>query len=116
MLIVPVIVVATLLTAALFVEKKYIVEREITIDKTTQEVFDYVKFLKNQDYYSKWVMTDPNMKKELCGTDGTVGFVYALGNKKARKGAQKITRIAEGDRVGCGIQFIRPLNGLQILL
>lgn len=36
-------------------------------------------------------MTDPNMRKNFKGTDGTVGFCYAWdGNKKAGKGEQEI--------------------------
>ncbi len=69
--------IAVLLIVALFVKKEYTIEREITINKPKTEVFNYVKHLKNQDNYSKWVMQDPGMKKEFRGTDGTVGFVYA---------------------------------------
>ncbi|MDQ3683867.1 MAG: SRPBCC family protein, partial [Bacteroidota bacterium] len=94
------ILIAIPLIIALFVKKEYTVERDITINKPKQEVFNYVKYLKNQDNYSKWVRTDPAMKKDFRGTDGTVGFVYAWdGNKKAGKGEQEIKNIMEGERV-----------------
>ena len=80
-LIVVVVIVAIPLIIALFVKKEYSIEREITINKPQQEVFSYVKYLKNQDNYSKWVMTDPAMKKDFRGTDGTEGFVYAWDSK-----------------------------------
>jgi len=76
--------IALLLIVALFIKNDYSVEREITINKPRQEVFDYVKLLKNQDHYSKWVMTDPGMKKDFTGTDGTVGFVYAWDSQKKK--------------------------------
>jgi len=68
-------IIVLLLVVALFVKKEYAVEREIAINKPKQEVFDYVKFLKNQDNFSVWAQTDPNMKKDFRGTDGTVGVV-----------------------------------------
>ena len=54
-------IVVLALVVALFVSKEYSVKREITINKPSQEVFDYVKFIKNQEHYNKWVMMDPNM-------------------------------------------------------
>ncbi len=106
--------IALLLIVALFVKKEYTVEREITINKPRQEVFDYVKLLKNQDHYSKWVMTDPAMKKDFTGTDGTVGFVYAWDSKDkdAGKGAQEITSLAEGRSVETEVRFERPMEGI----
>lgn len=83
------IIIGVVLIVALFVKKDYSVEREITTNKPVGVVFNYIRHLKNQDYYSKWLMTDPEMKKTFRGTDGTVGFVYAWdGNKQAGKAIQ----------------------------
>ena len=40
-----VILFTILFVAALFINKEYSVEREVTINKSKQEVFDYVKIL-----------------------------------------------------------------------
>jgi len=105
--------VALLLIAALFIKKEYNIVREITINKPKTEVFSYVKHLKNQDNYSKWVRMDPNMKKDFRGTDGTIGFVYAWdGNKKAGKGEQEIKNIIEGARVDVEVRFEKPFEGI----
>jgi len=105
--------VALLLIAALFIKKEYNIVREITINKPKTEVFSYIKHLKNQDNYSKWVRMDPNMKKDFRGTDGTVGFIYAWdGNKKAGKGEQEIKKIAEGERVDIEVRFEKPFEGI----
>lgn len=112
-LLVIAILIAIPLITALFVKKEYTVEREVTINKPKQEVFDYVKYLKNQDNYSKWVRMDPNMKKDFRGTDGTVGFVYAWnGNKDAGKGEQEIKNITEGERVDVEVRFEKPFEGI----
>ena len=106
-------IIAFILLAGLFVKRSFSIKREIVIEKSLQEVFDYVKLLRNQDYYSKWVMTDPQMKKEFRGKDGTVGFVYAWsGNDKAGEGEQEITGISEGRRVDIEIRFVKPFKSV----
>ena len=107
------IILAIPLVIALFVKNEYDVERAVTINKPKEEVFNYVKYLKNQDNYSKWVMIDPNMKKDFKGTDGTAGFIYAWdGNSKAGKGEQEIKNIQEGERVDVEVRFIKPFAGV----
>lgn len=104
--------IALLLIAAAFGKPEFSIIREITINKPKQQVFDYVRFLKNQEQFSKWVMTDPNMKKTITGTDGTVGAVYIWDseNKQAGKGEQEITDINEGERIDFEIRFEKPFN------
>lgn len=108
------ILVVLILLVALFVKKEYAIEREITINRPKQEVFNYVRYLKNQDNYSKWVMMDPTMNKNFKGTDGTVGFVYAWDskNKNAGKGEQEIKNIIEGERVNIEVRFEKPFAGV----
>jgi uncharacterized protein YndB with AHSA1/START domain len=108
------ILIALLLVIPLFVKKDYFIEKEILINAPTQKVFDYIKHIKNQDNYSKWVMTDPSMKKEFRGTDGREGFVYAWDsqNKNAGKGEQEIVKIKEGERIDIEIRFERPFAGV----
>lgn len=114
-LIVILILIAIPLLTALFVKKDYDVEREITINKPKQEVFDYIKYLKNQDHYSKWAMMDPDMKKTYRGTDGTVGFVSAWeSNKKdVGTGEQEIKKITEGERLDFELRFIKPFEATE---
>jgi hypothetical protein len=109
-LVVIAIVVGIVLIVALFVKKDYSVEREITINKPGQEVFNYVKYLKNQNKYSKWATMDPNMKTEFTGADGTVGFISAWDSneKNVGKGEQEIKKISEGERIDYEIRFIKP--------
>ncbi|MDB5120631.1 MAG: hypothetical protein JWN56_1849 [Sphingobacteriales bacterium] len=113
-LIVLVSIIVLLLVVALFTKKEYALEREVTINKPRQEVFDYIKLLKNQANYSKWVMMDPQMKKDYNGTDGTVGFKYAWdsNNKDVGKGEQTITNITDGEKVDYSIHFIKPFAGM----
>lgn len=109
------ILIAVPLIVALFAKKDYEVEREITIDKPKEEVFDYVKFLKNQDNYSKWATMDPEMKKTYRGTDGTVGFVSAWesDNKDVGIGEQEIKKITEGERIDFELRFFEPFESTE---
>jgi hypothetical protein len=107
-------IIGILLITALFVRKDYSVERAITINKPKQDVFNYIRFVKNQDSYNKWVMADPNAKKEFKGTDGTTGFIYSWDsrNNKVGQGEQEIKNITDGSGVDLEIHFIRPLEGI----
>src|SRR5437868_2208878 len=106
-LLVLVSIVAVLLIVALFVKKDYAVERETVIKKPKATVFNYIKYLKNQDNYSVWAMKDPNMQKTYTGTDGTVGFISAWKseNKEVGTGEQEILNINEGERMDLKIRF-----------
>jgi len=112
-LLVIALIIAILLAIALFVKKDYSVQRDIMINKNKDEVFSYIRSLKNQDNFSKWGSLDPDMKKEYRGMDGTVGFVSSWeGNKKVGKGEQEIVKITEGERVDYKLHFIKPFEGL----
>ncbi len=109
--IVVALIIVIPLVAALFVKKDYSVEREITINRPAHEVFDYIKYLRNQDNYSVWATMDPDMKQEFRGTDGTVGFVSVWeGNEDVGKGEQEIVRIVEGERIEYEVRFIEPFE------
>lgn len=103
---------AILLLAALFVKKEYKVEQQVTINKATNTVFDYVKFARNQDQFNKWIMADPQIKKSYKGNDGAVGFVYAWDSEgNAGQGEQEIKSIREGEQVNFVIRFKKPFEG-----
>ena len=103
-------IIALLLMIALFTKKEYNIHREIIINAPRGNVFDYLKNLKNQDKFNKWVMLDPDMKREFKGTDGTVGFIYAWnGNKKAGEGEQEIKNLVDGKTIETEIRFVRPM-------
>jgi hypothetical protein len=105
-------IIALVLIVAAFLKKEYAVEREILIGKPKAEVFGYVKFLKNQDNYSKWANMDSAMKKEYRGTDGTPGFVSAWesDNNDVGKGEQEILKITDGERIDYELRFFEPFE------
>ena len=112
-LIIIAIVIAIPLILAIFTKKDYAIERQITINRPKQDIFNYIKYLKNQDNFSKWAKMDPDMKKDYSGTDGTPGFVarWDSPKKDVGKGEQEIIKITEGEKVELAIHFIKPFEG-----
>ena len=111
-LILIIILISIPFILAVFLSNEYLIEREITINRPRHEVFDYIKFLRHAERFNKWVMMDPDMKKEFRGTDGTEGFVYAWdsNNKQVGKGEQEIRNISAGERIDYEIRFMKPFE------
>lgn len=107
--------VAVLLLVALFLKKDYNVVREVIINKPVNEVFEFAKYLKNQDKYSKWETMDENSKKSYSGTDGTVGFIagWESENPDVGTGEQEITKIIENERLELELRFIKPFKSVS---
>lgn len=106
-----VVLIVLILIIALFVKKDFASEKEVVINKPKQEVFNYIRQLKNQENYSVWAKMDPNMKKDYKGTDGTEGFVYSWeGNGDVGKGEQTIKKITDGQRIDFELHFIKPFE------
>ena len=104
-------IIALILIIAMVMRKKHYVQREIIINAPKQKVFDYIKMLKNQEAFNKHAQAGTDRKKELKGTDGTVGFIYAWsGNKDAGKGEKEIKNIVEGEKVEMEIRFEKPMK------
>ncbi|MCD0476587.1 SRPBCC family protein [Flavobacterium sp. EDS] len=100
------------LIVALFLPNEFHVEREVTINKPKDSVFNYIKYLKNQNNFSVWARLDPAMKKTFSGTDGTVGAVFGWNSndKNVGKGEQEIKKIIPGERLEYELRFEAPME------
>ena len=102
-----------LLIAAAMMSKQMNIERAITVNRPLQQVFDYVKYVKNHDNFSVWAMMDPDMKRDYKGTDGQPGFVFAWDSSKKKNvgaGEQEIKKINEGKSIEYELRFLRPMQ------
>lgn len=106
------VVVAVALIAAAMLPKKMNLESEIVINKPINEVYNFVKVLENQKYYSKWVMLDPNVKVAYNGTDGTVGAYSSWESKMddVGVGEQEIIGMVENERIDYELRFKIPFE------
>ena len=88
------------------------VEKSVEVNRSKQEVFDYLKYCKNQDYFSVWNMADPAKKTAYEGIDGSEGFVYTWDSqvKNVGAGSQKIARILGNESIEFDLRFDRPMK------
>lgn len=91
--------------------KTYDVSRSVEIARPKNEVFTYLRSLKNMDDWSPWAKKDPNMEKKFTGTDGEVGSQsYWNGNKEVGEGEQEIKKIIDGERIESELRFLKPFK------
>lgn len=96
--------------------KKYKVNRSITINRPIDEVYGYLKFIKNQDDWSPWKKRDPNMKQTHTGTDGEVGFTVAWesDHKQVGAGEQELSLLILNELVESQLRFFKPWKSESI--
>ena len=96
---------------AMIAPKSYDVSRNIKVRQSVPVVFEYLKYLKNQDNWSPWGKRDPNMKKEFVGSDGEVGATSKWeGNKEVGSGEHEIKRIVENEVIESELRFLKPFK------
>ncbi|MDY7393777.1 SRPBCC family protein [Aureibaculum sp. 2210JD6-5] len=105
-------IVLLVLILGIIAPKTYEVNRSIVINKPLSEVFNYLKYLKNQEDWSPWAERDPNMKKTFTGTDGEVGFISAWesNHKQVGTGEQEITGIDKNKELRTQLRFLKPFK------
>lgn len=115
LLLAMVLLLAIPLVAALFVKQDYNVETQVVIQRPVMVVFDYIRFLTNQDNFSVWASLDPHMQKTDSGVDGTVGFVsgWHSENTDVGTGEQEIKAIVEGSRIDYELRFYQPYTAVS---
>jgi len=102
-------IVVLFIILALVAPKKFNVNRSIEIDKPLVEVYQYLKYVRNQEHWSPWKKKDPDMKQEYIGTDGEVGFLSKWeGNKNVGMGEQEIIKIVENESIHVQMRFFKP--------
>jgi len=108
-------IIALFFIVAAFAPKDYSVVRSVEINQPKDVVFSYIKYLKNQDNFSKWANIDPDMKKTFKGTDGTVGFIsrWESEDKNVGIGEQEIIKIDEGKRIDFELRFEKPWESVS---
>ena len=87
------LIVVFVLIVALFLPKNFKAETSTTINLPLKTVFNYAVLIGNQNKYGTWVKSDPNVKIQTTGIDGTLGFKSCWDGKITGKGCQTIVKI-----------------------
>lgn len=92
--------------------KKYSAQRSIVIQRPPEEVYNYLRLLKNQDQWAKWNLLDPEIKKSYKGEDGKIGFqsIWESNHKKVGSGQQTIMAMDENKAIYTKLEFIKPFK------
>lgn len=110
-----VILIGLVLIVAYFLPRDFRLSKSVVIDAPRETVYDYVRFLKNQEKYSVWVMADPNVKMTYTGTDGTIGAISAWvsDDKNVGVGEQEIKTLVPNEKMTVEIRFKKPMEGVN---
>jgi hypothetical protein len=102
--------IALVLIVALFVSKDVKYEKSIVINAPIDSVWLQVSTLSAVDRWSPWNDKDPNMKKSMEGTDGTVGAMASWDseNSEVGKGSQTISKIEAPTLLETQLKFLVP--------
>jgi len=105
------LIVAIIVIVAFLAPKNYEIKRSIVIDRPHIGVFNYLKYLKNQDHWCPGRKKDPFIKQEYEGVDGEVGFIMKWeGNSDVGTGEQEITHIVKNERIEVTARFFKPMK------
>lgn len=103
--------VAAILLFAAFASKDFMIEKEVVINKPREQVFAYLKTVKNDEQWNPWIKKDPKIVITYKGTDGTVGFVSSWsGNSEVGVGEEEIINITKNERIDLELRFKAPMQ------
>ena len=105
-----ILAVVALVVLAFGSPTEFKVERDIVINRPKDQVFAYLRMLKNQNVWGPWANKDPDIKYTYTGTDGEVGFISGWQSESEEMGVgeQEIKKIVEGERIDTELRFMEP--------
>ena len=110
-LVVIVALVSVIAVIAMFTKKSYTLRRDIVINKSQSEVFDFLKYNRNQPSFSVWLQADPQTNITYNNVpDGTTGAMLSFQSKshKTGTGEWEIKNVHEADLIEFQLRFIEP--------
>ncbi|MCM4156493.1 SRPBCC family protein [Gramella sp. AN32] len=92
-------------------KKEYDISRTVVINKPREEVYNFVRQLKNQPYWNPWFERDHHAIMKYKGQDGKVdSSFYWKGNSKVGEGIQRIIKAKQGRILETRLLFIKPVK------
>jgi hypothetical protein len=85
------------------------VKRSVVIEAPAAAVYAQVSDFSKWDAWSPWAKLDPAMKKELTGTQGSIGASYYwLGNDQVGEGRMTLAEVKPPERLTINLEFLAP--------
>lgn len=100
------------LLLSMLAPRNYELERTVFIDRPLPEVYDYIRFLKNQNHWATWQLMDPDMNRDYIGEDGKIGFQSSWNSRMKNVGAgqQTITAFEDKKVIYTKLEFFKPFR------
>lgn len=100
------------LVILLFAKKNYTFERKISINAKSSEVYNFLKFLKNQPKFNHWYISNNDYTNDFLGEDGTASAVFRWesNNYYLRSGTQTIKKMNYPETIQIDIATDGPYN------
>ena len=92
--------------------KEFHLERTITINRSRDDVFAYIRMLRNDSNWNAWSLKDPAAETGFRGLDGTVGATttWKSTQRELGTGEKEITEIIDGSKLTCQIRLFSPFK------
>lgn len=109
------LLVAVVLVTAYFLPRDFRLSKTVTIEASRENIYNYVRYLENQDQYSVWVMADPGIQITFSGKDGEIGGSNAWTSqmKNVGVGSQIITALVPNEKITVEIHFEKPFKAIN---
>lgn len=88
----------------------YHIQRSIVIEKSTQEVFDYIKNFHTWGQWSPWLCTEKTAEVNISGNGSNEGDVYAWKGKLVGEGTITNDILEFPSRIDQTIRFVKPFT------
>ena len=83
--------------------------RSVVIDTPAEAIYPHIQSFEKRSAWSPWAAKDPNMTKNVEGTDGAVGAIYTWsGNEAVGSGSEELTRMDPNKKVESQLIFKTP--------
>ncbi len=86
--------------------------RSAVIETPAEAIYPHLASFEKRGAWSPWSAKDPNMTKNVAGTDGAVGAVYSWsGNEAVGSGSEELTKLETNKVVESKLTFKTPYEG-----
>lgn len=101
-----------IIASYILMPKEFHVERNIAINRSRDDVFAYIRMIRNNTHWNSWALKDPNAERGFRGVDGTLGATATWKSpvRELGTGEQEITEIIDGRRLSCQIRLFSPFK------
>lgn len=109
------LMILSFLSVGVFASEKIAIQSKITVKTTDKEAYSLLKDLKRFPEWSPFLVTDPNQKNWVTGSNGEIGSVFHWeGVDETSAGTQTLTQLEKNSFVKFDCKMEKPFEGSPI--